>query len=72
MAWAVEPFASDVRRQYGRLAVLFDDADFEADVFADELAVAPSSDGVRSDKLSAPVVDDAASAERREERFGAR
>src|SRR3954453_14360575 len=70
VAWAVEPFASDVRRYYGRLAVLFDDADCQADVGADEPPVPPSSDGGLSDELPAPIVDDAAIDERPEERFG--
>src|SRR5690348_9251059 len=68
VAGPVESVAADLSGHHRQIALLPDVADVETDVLADELAVAPSSDGVRSNELSAPVVDDPAVDECREER----
>lgn len=67
MARAIESVAADVGRYYRRFAVSLDAPDFEADLFADELPVAPPSDRGRPYELPAPVVHNATVRERREE-----
>ena len=69
MAWSIEPVASDVGRYDGSVTVCLDVADFEADVLADELVVAPGTDRSGSDELPAPVVHDTVSGEYRKERI---
>lgn len=70
VARPVETVAAYLSGHHGQIALLSDGADFEGDVLADELAVAPSSDRVGPDKLSAPVVHDGTIDEDVEKRFG--
>ena len=70
VAGPVETVAAYQSGHHCQIALSSDGVDFEADVLADELAVALSSDRVGPDKLSAPVVHDGTIDEDIEERFG--